>query len=53
MTIPCRSANALLELPRASGAIEAGALVSALLIDDLQLMPEPEGGVPATPGFLG
>lgn len=37
--LSARLANALLELPQASGVLEAGAVVSALLIDDLQLMP--------------
>lgn len=47
----CRSANALLELPRASGSLQAGTVVSALLIDDLQGMPAPDQ-VPPTPGFF-
>lgn len=38
----CRSANALLEVPQASGSLAAGSLASALLIDDLQLMPVPQ-----------
>lgn len=49
--LSARSANALLELPRAEGRIEAGALVSALLIDDPGAMPQGPGDVPATPGF--
>ena len=36
-----RSANALLEIPQASGVLAAGSLVPALLIEDLQGMPEP------------
>jgi len=48
--LSARSANALLELPQAAGTLAAGTLVSALLIDDLQLMPVPEE-VPLTPGF--
>ncbi|PNW77779.1 hypothetical protein CHLRE_10g451400v5 [Chlamydomonas reinhardtii] len=49
--LSARSANALLEIPCASGVIKAGSLVSALLIDDLGGMPVPPGGVPVTPGF--
>ena len=37
--LSARSANALLELPQASGILEVGTIVSALLIDDLQYMP--------------
>lgn len=51
--LSARSANALLELPRASGAIEAGSHVSALLIDDLGGMPQAAGDVPPTDGFVG
>lgn len=40
-----RSANALLELPRAEGRLPAGTRVSALLIGDLQAMP----GQPTAP----
>ena len=51
--LSARSANALLELPRATGVLKAGSEVSALLIDDLQMMPEPQGGLaPVTPGFI-
>lgn len=51
--LSARSANALLELPRASGLLRAGSWVSALLIDDLQHMALPEGApaVPVMPGF--
>jgi hypothetical protein len=49
--LSARSANALLELPRASGTLAAGTLVSALLIDDLGAMPQRPGDVPTTPGF--
>ncbi len=49
--LSARSANALLEIPSASGVLSAGTLVSALLIDDLGCMPVPEGGVPTTPAF--
>ncbi|GFR45630.1 hypothetical protein Agub_g7038 [Astrephomene gubernaculifera] len=49
--LSARSANALLEIPCDSGVLRAGSVVSALLIDDLGLMPVPEGGVPMTPGF--
>lgn len=34
-----RSANALLELPAARGTIPKGSMVSALLIQDLGMMP--------------
>ena len=37
-----RSANALVELPKASGALPAGSTVSALLIADLAGMPDSE-----------
>ncbi|KAK9840649.1 hypothetical protein WJX81_006905 [Elliptochloris bilobata] len=37
-----RSANALLELPQASGTLPAGTMVSALLIADLGMMPVAE-----------
>ena len=37
--LSARSANALLELPQASGVLAAGEAVTALLIDDLQMMP--------------
>ena len=37
-----RSANALLELPAASGTIPKGSVVSALLIQDLGMMPSSE-----------
>jgi gephyrin len=50
--LSARSANALLELPRAEGVIEAGSTVSALLIDDLGFMPQGESDVPATEGFF-
>lgn len=46
--LSARSANALLELPQASGVLAAGTEVSALLIDDLQQMPAP-AAVPTTP----
>ncbi|GLI59317.1 hypothetical protein VaNZ11_001172 [Volvox africanus] len=49
--LSARSANALLEIPSASGILPAGSLVSALLIDDLGGMPVPPGGVATTPGF--
>lgn len=49
--LSARSANALLEIPCASGVLKAGSVVSALLIDDLGSMPVPEGGVPVTAGF--
>lgn len=49
--LSARSANALLELPRAEGVIEAGTTVSALLIDDLGNMPQEAGHIPATQGF--
>jgi gephyrin len=50
--LSARSANALLELPRAAGELPAGTAVSALLIDDLcGTMPQECGEVPATPGF--
>eukprot|EP00955_Chlamydomonas_euryale_P115284 366339-Chlamydomonas_euryale.AAC.2 len=45
--LSARSANALLELPRAAGTLPAGAEVSALLIGDLRDMPVPHP-VPAT-----
>ncbi|KAI8470687.1 MAG: molybdopterin biosynthesis protein [Monoraphidium minutum] len=48
--LSARSANALLELPRAAGVLAAGSEVSALIIDDLGRMPVP-GEVPATEGF--
>jgi gephyrin len=51
--LSARSANALLELPRAEGVIEAGSSVSALLIDDLGFMPQGDADVPATDGFFG
>ncbi|KAF8056231.1 CNX1 [Scenedesmus sp. PABB004] len=51
--LSARSANALLELPRASGELPTGATVSALLIDDLAASPQEPGDVPATPGFEG
>lgn len=50
--LSARSANALLELPRAEGTVEAGSSVSALLIDDLGSMPQAEGIVPPTAGFV-
>ncbi|WIA42709.1 hypothetical protein OEZ86_008658 [Tetradesmus obliquus] len=50
--LSARSANALLELPRAEGVLEAGSTVSALLIDDLGFMPQAETDVPATEGFF-
>lgn len=52
--LSARSANALLELPRASGTLAAGTWVSALLFDDLQHMALTEGAapVPATAGFI-
>jgi len=50
--LSARSANALLELPRAAGVIEAGSTVSALLIDDLGLSPQDQAAIPATPGFV-
>ena len=37
-----RSANALVELPKASGVLPAGSTVSALLIADLMAMPDSE-----------
>lgn len=49
--LSARSANALLELPRAEGVVEAGSTVSALLIDDLVYMPQEANTVPATTGF--
>eukprot|EP00878_Enallax_costatus_P031872 GHUV01034930.1.p1 GENE.GHUV01034930.1~~GHUV01034930.1.p1 ORF type:complete len:185 (+),score=66.12 GHUV01034930.1:387-941(+) len=49
--LSARSANALLELPKAEGVVEAGSTVSALLIDDLGYMPQEAGTVPATAGF--
>ncbi|KAG2490454.1 hypothetical protein HYH03_011090 [Edaphochlamys debaryana] len=49
--LSARSANALLEIPCASGVLKAGEVVSALLIDDLGGMPVPPGGGPVTPGF--
>uniref|UniRef100_A0A383W652 Molybdopterin biosynthesis protein CNX1 n=1 Tax=Tetradesmus obliquus TaxID=3088 RepID=A0A383W652_TETOB len=49
--LSARSANALLELPRAEGVLEAGSTVSALLIDDLGVMPQAETDVPATEGW--
>lgn len=39
--LSARSANALLELPRAAGTLRIGTTVTALLIDDLQGMPVP------------
>ncbi|MEW5308598.1 MAG: hypothetical protein WDW38_000543 [Sanguina aurantia] len=48
--LSARSANAILEIPRAAGTLAAGSVVSALLIDDLQMMPI-QGLVPATLGF--
>jgi len=39
-TNPCRSANALLEIPQRSGVLQAGHVVTALLIEDLQGMPD-------------
>eukprot|EP00967_Tisochrysis_lutea_P038565 scaffold46176_cov19-Tisochrysis_lutea.AAC.2 len=36
-----RSANTLLEIPQTSGILPAGSTVPALLIEDLQGMPEP------------
>eukprot|EP00798_Chlamydomonas_sp_ICE-L_P023127 gene23127-30328_t len=51
--LSARSANALLELPQASSTLPAGSVVSALLIDDLQIMPEDKQGLmPPTPGFV-
>ncbi|GAX85701.1 hypothetical protein CEUSTIGMA_g13115.t1 [Chlamydomonas eustigma] len=41
--LSARSANALLEVPQASGFLRQGTLVSAILIDDLQAMPDPDG----------
>jgi gephyrin len=49
--LSARSANALLEVPQASGALAAGTEVSALIIDDLGRMPVP-GEVPVTEGFF-
>lgn len=40
-----RSANVLLEIPRAKGVVRAGSVVSALVIGDLGAMPQPH--VPA------
>ncbi len=48
--LSARSANALLEIPRASGVLPAGSKVSALLIGDLREMPVPQQ-VPVTEGF--
>ncbi len=48
--LSARSANALLELPRAEGVLAKGTEVSALLIDDLGRMPALEE-VAATTGF--
>eukprot|EP00877_Chromochloris_zofingiensis_P014371 jgi/Chrzof1/9188/Cz03g39060.t1 len=48
--LSARSANALLELPQASGVLQAGTSVSALLIDDLGFMPV-VGAVAPTPRF--
>lgn len=48
--LSARSANALLELPRAAGVLPTGSEVSALIIDDLGRMP-PAGDVPPTEGF--
>jgi gephyrin len=45
--LSARSANALLELPQATGRLAAGSEVSALIIDDLQGMPAPDE-VPGT-----
>jgi len=50
--LSARSANALVEVPQAVGTLPAGTRVSALLIDDLGLMPEPLTSVPSTPGFV-
>jgi hypothetical protein len=50
--LSARSANALLELPRAAGVIETGSTVSALLIDDLGFSPQDQAAVPPTPGFV-
>eukprot|EP00775_Hariotina_reticulata_P002120 gene2120-2439_t len=50
--LSARSANALLELPRAAGVIEAGSTVSALLIDDLGFSPQDQAAIPPTPGFV-
>lgn len=49
--LSARSANALLELPRAECVIEAGSTVSALLIDSLDCMSQDPHEVPPTPGF--
>ena len=50
--LSARSANALLELPRAEGVLAAGTEVSALLIDDVGAMPVVAGEpVPPTEGF--
>jgi gephyrin len=48
--LSARSANALLELPRAAGVVPAGTEVSALLIGDVRAMPS-EANVPLTEGF--
>jgi len=48
--LSARSANALVELPQAEGALPKGAEVSALIIDDLGRMPVPHE-VPLTEGF--
>jgi gephyrin len=50
--LSARSANALLELPRAEGVIEAGSTVSALVIDDLGCMEQASQEVPPTAGFV-
>ncbi|KAF5838303.1 MoaB/Mog domain-containing protein [Dunaliella salina] len=39
--LSARSANTLLEIPQTSGVLPAGSTVPALLIEDLQGMPEP------------
>lgn len=46
--LSARSANALLEIPQASGVLAAGSTVSALLIADCQEMPEPSAPVAVT-----
>ena len=46
----CRSANALLELPREKGTLPAGSAVSALLIADLTRMPVNEEVAQTTGG---
>ncbi len=48
--LSARSANALLEIPMATGVLPAGSKVSALLIGDLRGMPVPEE-VALTEGF--